>query len=178
MLQVEDVLHFWFEELTMSQWYTKDPDLDASIRKRFGELHRQATLAELVEWRTSFDGRVAEIIVLDQFSRNLFRDSPQAFAYDGMSLVLAQEAIAQGALDVVNPSYQHHFLLPYMHSESLWVHERAVELRQKYGLDLEYELQHLHIIERFGRYPHRNAILGRISTAEEAAFLQEPDSSF
>jgi uncharacterized protein (DUF924 family) len=134
----------------------------------------------LFEWRATPEGRLAEIIVLDQFSRNLFRDSPLAFASDDMALVLAQEAVRTGA-DQALPQQQRLFLyMPYMHSESRRIHAIALSLFESLGLaeNLQYERAHKAIIDRFGRFPHRNAVLGRESTAEELEFLRQPGSSF
>ncbi len=162
------------------QWWQKDAAVDQEIRARFGELHGRACRCELFGWRETDDGRLAEIIVLDQFSRNLFRDQPEAFAADPMALALAQEAVRMGVdrrLDVPQRAF---IYMPYMHSESRLIHEQAVRLFDQPGVEfnLEFELKHKAIIDRFGRYPHRNAILGRDSTPEELAFLKQPDSSF
>ncbi|MGE0786136.1 MAG: DUF924 family protein [Sandaracinaceae bacterium] len=171
-----DVLAFWFDELTPKDWFTKNPELDARIRERFGSVHAAATKAELSSWRDTPEGRLAEIIVLDQLSRNIFRDRPEAFASDPLALALAQEAI-RGGFDRQLPEERRGFLyMPYMHSESRRVHETALTLFS--GEGLEYERKHKAIIDRFGRYPHRNAVLGRPSTPEELAFLSEPGSSF
>ena len=131
-------------------------------------------------WRDTPHGRLAEIIVLDQFSRNLFRNSAKAFAQDGMALVLAQEAVRSGADAALMPQERVFLYMPYMHSESAAIHQTAVELFTRNGIsdNLDYELKHKAIIDRFGRYPHRNAVLGRTSTPGEIAFLQEPGSSF
>lgn len=174
------VLHFWFDEVSPEQWWASDPEFDRLIAERFGEYHRQAALCELFGWRESARGRLAEIIVLDQFSRNMFRDTPRAFAYDGMALALAQEGVALGAARALKPVERSFFYLPYMHSESALVHEKAVRLYDINGIpeNYEYELRHKAIIDRFGRYPHRNKILGRESTAEELEFLTQPNSSF
>jgi len=176
----KDVLHFWFNELEPKQWFIKDLNLDAQMKARFGETHHAATLGELEIWRQTAEGRLAEIIVLDQFSRNLHRDTPLAFAYDGMALVLAQEAMALSADQEVTFEHRNFFYMPFMHSESAAIHKKAVELFSKPGAEYsyEFELKHKAIIDRFGRYPHRNAILGRASTAEEIEFLKQPDSSF
>jgi len=176
----QDVLHFWFDEATPQQLFKKDAAFDAEIRARFGETHRAAAHGELAAWRDTPDGRLAEIIVLDQFSRNLFRDDARAFATDGMALVLAQEAVRAGA-DRSIPEARLAFLyMPFMHSESRAIHVEAERLFRHPGLEDNYrfELKHKAIIDRFGRYPHRNVVLGRASTPEEIAFLQKPGSSF
>lgn len=176
----DEVIAFWFDELTPSDWWTKSPEFDRHIRDRFGALHAAASAGELWRWRGAPIGRLAEIIVLDQFSRNMFRDAPGAFAQDAMALTLAQEAVACGA-DASLATPQRCFLyMPYMHSESVLVHEEALRLYDQPGLEknLDFERRHKAIIDRFGRYPHRNAILGRSSTAEEIEFLAQPGSSF
>ncbi|HST28985.1 MAG TPA: DUF924 family protein [Rudaea sp.] len=174
------VLRFWFEEATPQQHFMKDDAFDAAIRERFGVTHAAAVRCELSAWRDTAAGRLAEIIVLDQFSRNLWRDDARAFACDGMALLLAQEAIRTGADSALAPSQRAFLYMPFMHSESLVIHRQAVRLFDQPGLETNYdfELKHKGIIERFGRYPHRNATLGRDSTPEELAFLQQPDSSF
>ena len=175
-----EVINFWFNEIKPRQWWTKDETVDQLIRDRFSPMHEQATRCELYDWRSNSLGRLAEIIVIDQFSRNMFRGTAQAFAQDQVALVLAQEAISRGA-DMELPPKQRSFMyLPFMHSESLLIHEQAEPLYRLLGdpASLEYELKHKKIIERFGRYPHRNEILGRVSTEEEKEFLKEPGSSF
>jgi uncharacterized protein (DUF924 family) len=174
------ILKFWFEDIDQALWFNKDDDFDRLLIERFGDLHTQATQGELHDWRESAQGRLAEIIVLDQFSRNMFRNSAKAFAQDGMALVLAQEAI-RVADDLILNTVQRSFLyMPFMHSESLAIHKIAVELFTANGAqgNLNFELKHKAIIEKFGRYPHRNALLSRQSSAEEIAFLQQPGSSF
>jgi uncharacterized protein (DUF924 family) len=180
MTDATAVLQFWFEETDSKYWFKKDADFDASIRSRFADIHHAASLGELAHWRETPAGRLAEIIVLDQFSRNLYRDDARAFAQDVVALVLAQEAISLG-LDAGLVTVQKAFLyMPYMHSESLLVHEAAVGLFGQPGLEFnhDFELRHKAIIERFGRYPHRNAVLGRQSTPQELEFLKGPGSSF
>jgi len=179
-IHFQTILKFWFDDIAPSQWWTKDAVFDKLINERFSEIHRAAKNSELFEWRTRAKGRLAEIIVLDQFSRNLFRDTPMAFAYDSLALMLAQEAISSGAASALNPQERTFLYLPFMHSESLRIHDISLRLYQNSGLTDSYEsaLQHKYIIEKFGRYPHRNAILGRSSTKEEIAFLAGPNSSF
>ncbi len=176
----QQVLDFWFKEIQPKQWWVKDQALDQLIQTRFSDTHQQANNGELFEWRNSAQGRLAEIIVLDQFSRNMYRDTPKAFASDSLALILAQEAYAAGANEELTPQQKGFLFMPYMHSESLKIHELAVSLFKDHGLDGNYEseLQHKKIIEQFGRYPHRNAILGRTSSAAEIEFLKKPGSSF
>ena len=179
-MSADDVLVFWFEEIKPAQWWRKDDAFDYLIRDRFAELHQAANACELYSWRETALGRLAEIIVLDQFSRNMFRDTAKAFASDSLALVLAQEAVAGGLDEQLTESQRSFIYLPFMHSESLLVHARAEALyRAKSGSSkLTFELRHKAIIERFGRYPHRNQILGRESTPEEIEFLSRPGSSF
>lgn len=176
----QPVLDFWFCELSPAQWWKVDAQLDRQIAERFGGLHERAARAELFGWRTDPRGRLAEVIVLDQFSRNMFRGDRRAFATDPVALVLAQEAVAAGADLALSPVERAFLYLPYMHSESKPIHEVAARLFQERapGGNYEFELKHKAIVDRFGRYPHRNAILGRESTPEEIAFLAEPGSSF
>lgn len=176
----ETILGFWYYELKPKQWWMKDPQLDTTIANRFGAIHANASRCECFSWRDTAHGRLAEIIVLDQFSRNIFRNQPQAFASDPLALALAQEALSLKVETGLNVEEKLFLFLPFMHSESLAIHDIALELFKEPGLEdnLEYEKKHRAIIERFGRYPHRNAILGRKSTQEELEFLKQPGSSF
>jgi uncharacterized protein (DUF924 family) len=175
-----EILKFWFEEIKPKQWWVKDSALDQLILDRFAGVHARAARCELYRWRECAVGRLAEIIVLDQFSRNMFRDSPLSFAYDSLALALAQEAVSLGADQALSPTERNFIYMPFMHSESLQIHETAVELFRRNGQqgNLDYEFKHKEIIEKFGRYPHRNNILGRESTAEDLSFLQQPGSGF
>ena len=174
MATADDVLAFWFDELTPEQWFKTFAKVDGAIRTRFGETHDRAVRAELWSWRETAEGRLAEIIVLDQFSRNLYREDGRGFAADPLSLALAQEAIRAGADQVLEGPQLAFLFMPFMHSESLAIHDIAGELFLRPGLErnLESQIQHRVVLERFGRYPHRNAVLGRESTAEELAFLE------
>lgn len=175
-----DIARFWFDETAPAQWWRADPAFDAQVRERFGALLRAALAGELHAWRATAEGRLAEVIVLDQFSRNIHRGTPGAFAADPMALALAQEAVA-GGHDQALPVARRAFLyMPYMHSESRAIHATAEQLFAMPGLEANREsgLRHRAIIERFGRYPHRNAILGRASTPEELEFLKQPGSGF
>lgn len=180
MTTAHHILDFWFREIEPAFWWKKDAAFDELIRQRFGEVLSQAMLCECYAWRSTAHGRLAEIIVLDQFSRNIFRDTPGAFAQDPMALALAQEAVAAGVLQTLSPDERNFLLMPYMHSESRLIHEQAETLFKVYAPEgnYQFELKHKVIIDRFGRYPHRNAILGRESTAEEAEFLKQPGSGF
>lgn len=173
------VLRFWFHETSPSQWWKIDAEFDRLIAERFGGIHTQAAQGELFEWRADPAGRLAEVIVLDQFSRNIYRGSHRAFLTDVLALGLAQEAVAAKA-DLALPAEERAFLyMPYMHSESRVIHEVAERLfRENAQQNHDFELRHKAIIDRFGRYPHRNAVLGRESTPEELAFLAGPGSSF
>jgi uncharacterized protein (DUF924 family) len=175
-----DILKFWFVETEPRMWWVSDPGFDDRIRSRYATTLERAASGELFAWREEPRGRLAEIIVLDQFSRNIHRETPLAFARDPIALVLSQEAISAGAPGVLSPIERSFLYLPFMHSESRLIHERAEALYRENGIpgDYEFELKHKAIIDRFGRYPHRNAILGRASTVEEIEFLKQPGSSF
>ncbi|MBC9230120.1 DUF924 domain-containing protein [bacterium SPL81] len=179
-MQAQDILNFWFAPEHQSLWFAKSDEFDIEIRDKFHAIHHQATQAELWSWRQTPEGRLAEIIVLDQFSRNLYRDQAQAFAYDSLALALSQEAISLQLDAQLSPEQRSFLYMPFMHSESKLIHEFALKLFQRLGneINLNFEKKHKVIIDRFGRYPHRNAILGRISTPEELEFLTQPNSSF
>lgn len=179
-MDAQAVLDFWFTETAPAQWWKVDPGLDRLIAERFGELHAQAARCELFAWRQTPEGRLAEIIVLDQFPRNMFRGTARAFATDPLALALAQAAVAAGADQALPPARRAFLYLPYMHSESRFIHEVALTLFAAPGLEsnLDFEHRHKAIIDRYGRYPHRNLALGRDSTVEELAFLKTPGSSF
>ena len=179
---VDDVAvhNFWFKDIGPDKWWTKDRDLDELIKQRFQGIHHRATHCELYPWRDTPGGRLAEIIVLDQFSRNIYRGRPESFANDAQALALAQAAVDLGTDKKLNASEKGFLYMPFMHSESLLIHDIAMQLFAQKGLENYYrfERQHKVIIERFGRYPHRNAILGRESTPAEIEYLQQPGSGF
>ena len=179
-MDYQKVITFWFEEIEPKAWWKKDPEFDQLIADRFGELHQAAARCECFGWRSEPLGRLAEIILLDQFSRNIGRDTPSAFANDPLALALAQEAVRVSADDTLDPIRKAFLYMPFMHSESEMIHQEAVALFSQPGLEssLDFELRHKGIIDRFGRYPHRNEILGRSSTVEELEFLKQPGSSF
>lgn len=174
------IIDYWFNVLKPAQWFRKSDDVDNHVRETFSAIHQAASRCETFRWREHATGRLAEIIVLDQFSRNMFRGSPKAFETDSLALALAQSAVSLGQ-DLHLTIEQRAFLyMPYMHSESGAIHQEAVRLFSAPGLEksLSSELKHQAIIERFGRFPHRNSVLGRHSTPDELAFLSEPGSSF
>ena len=179
-MHAQDILTFWFTELTPQQHFAKDAALDDRIRQRFAATLEAAARCELFEWRATPEGRVAEILVLDQFSRNIYRDTPQAFAQDPLALALAQELVANGLDGSLAPTQRTFAYMPYMHSESRAIHAQSIALFTQLGIErqLDFALRHQAIVERFGRYPHRNAVLGRSSSAEEVVFLGQPGSSF
>lgn len=176
----EEILTFWFREISPRQWWVVDPAFDDLLKSRFAGLLQQASACELYPWRTTSRGRLAEIIMLDQFSRNIYRNTPRAFAQDPLALALSQEAVATGALQELEPIERAFLLMPYMHSESRLIHVEAEALFKKHAPtdNHEFELKHKAIIDRFGRYPHRNRILGRESSPEEIEFLKQPGSAF
>lgn len=179
-MEYSQIIHFWFEELSTPQWWEKDKALDQLIKERFLTTHNAAKQGECYGWREEPHGWLAEIIVLDQFSRNIYRDQAQSFAQDSQALTLAQEAISSGATQALSQQEKVFAYMPFMHSESKLMHDIAVGLFTDLGIEsnLSFELKHKAIIDRFGRYPHRNVILGRESTPEEVEFLNEPGSSF
>ncbi|MBX3017785.1 MAG: DUF924 domain-containing protein [Bdellovibrionaceae bacterium] len=179
-MNAQSIFQYWFKELAPEQWFVKSRWLDDQMRDRFGEIHEAAARGELTHWRDTMQNRLAEVLLLDQFSRNIHRDTAKAFAQDALALDLAKAAIATGQ-DRDLPVEQRTFLyMPFMHSEDPAEHVRAVELFSGPGFEtqLNFELKHKAIIDRFGRYPHRNVFLGRDTTPEELEFLKGPDSSF
>ena len=184
------VLDFWFGPLDphgqpdaahTRRWFEKSDAFDHEIAERFANLHDQIVKREHEDWLDHPRDRLAYVIVLDQFSRNLFRGSPRAFASDGQALAAAAEGVARGHDRELTRDERSFLYMPFMHSESQAIHQWAESLFREDGIDednLKYELRHKAIIDRFGRYPHRNEILGRVSSAEELEFLQQPGSRF
>lgn len=179
-VKFEEILTFWFTEIEPRQWWIQDAAFDELVRSRFLQRLQQAAAGELYAWRSAPQGRLAEVIVLDQFSRNIHRGTPGAFAQDPQALALSQEAVAAGALQSLGEMERTFLLMPYMHSESRLVHVQAELLFKQFApkANYEFELRHKAIVDRFGRYPHRNRILGRESSADEAEFLKQPGSAF
>ncbi|WP_082624604.1 DUF924 family protein [Psychrobacter sp. P11G3] len=186
------VLDFWFDKNNEAYWFEQNDRFDKQIQDKFGSIWEAAKQGECVTWRiaessldgnssiTALAGRLAEIIVLDQFSRNLCRGQASAFAQDGMALALAQEAIQQPYFDTLPMQWRRFIIIPFMHSESAMIHKRYLPLFEQ--LDdantLAFEHRHKQIIDQFGRYPHRNEVLNRDSTEDEKNFLKQPNSSF
>lgn len=176
----ETVLEFWFDPATKPQWFKPPASFDRTVAERLGPLYAKAMAGELDGWAATARGLLALVILLDQVPRNLHRGSAEAYAGDAKALALARLGIDQG-LDAGFDEDQKLFLyLPLEHAENLADQERSVALFRALGNPqyLDYAIRHRDVIERFGRFPHRNAILGRESTPEELAFLEEPGSSF
>jgi uncharacterized protein (DUF924 family) len=176
----DEIVRFWFEALGPKDWYGAPQSVDAQITERFGETYERLKDGVPPAWRATPQGMLAAILVLDQFPRNMLRGSRQAFATDAQALALAKSAVAEG-MDMRLPPRQRCFIyLPFQHSEDLADQERSVGLFMALGnpTNLDFAYRHEEIIARFGRFPHRNAIIGRESTEEEKAFLKQPGSSF
>lgn len=174
-----DVLDFWFKQLSTDDWFKKNEMLDLKMVEKFIVIHSQAISGDLFHWREDPLGRLAEIILIDQFSRNIYRDDPKAYSSDGMALVLAQEGIRSNIHKNFETKHKQFLYMPFMHSESKAIHETAVKLFSEPGLEgsLVYEISHKSIIDRFGRYPERNKILRRGNTPEEEIYLMNTTPS-
>jgi uncharacterized protein (DUF924 family) len=175
-----DVIGFWFGELTVNDWFGGSKDLDARIAEKFSSTHAAVAAGETFAWRKTAEGRLAEVIVLDQFSRQLYRGSAKSFAFDGMALVMSQEAVAQHADRELSGPKRTFLYMPYMHSESLVVHEEGLRLFTEVGDEnaLKFERMHADVLRRFGRYPKRNEVLGRESTPEELEYIKSGNAPF
>ncbi len=180
IIKNQDILDFWFTEITPKSWFEKDPDFDAALKARFGEVVTDALAGRLDHWANNADGCLALIILLDQFTRNIYRQSPRAFSGDEMALALSFRCVDRGYLDAAKISHCHFMLMPMMHSEDLEIQVSSLPLFKKYTKKrtYEYAVRHHDIVARFGRFPHRNEALGRPITDEEKKFLTKPGSSF
>jgi len=180
MMSYQSVIDFWFDEIEPASWWRKNAEFDELIRQRFLGVHTAANAGELSCWREQSLGCLAEILVLDQFSRNIYRDDPRSFASDTVALVLAQEMVRSGRDRDIYPVMRAFVYMPFMHSESAKIHDQALLLFDQPGMESNLDFEHKHkiIIDRFGRYPHRNEILGRHSTSDELDFLLQPGSAF
>jgi len=174
------IIDFWFQQTPPERWFIKDLAFDQTITRMFSEAHEVASKGGYALWRKNLEGRLAEILILDQFSRNIYRNQPRAFAQDSLALILAKEAIKDPMHWSLEKAEKTFLYMPFMHSESMEDHEKAVELFSQPGLEsnLDFEFKHKKIIQEFGRYPHRNWILGRQSTPAELEFLKTPGSAF
>lgn len=198
-MNADDVLDFWLGPLDargrarpdiQQRWWSKDPAFDAEIRERFGALHARIVRREHEGWRESPRGLLAYVIVLDQLSRNMFRGTPRMFEADAQALEAALSGIERGNDRRLAFAERAFLYMPLMHAEDLATQERCVELfrafrdevsgelRESVEASLDFAVRHRDIVRRFGRFPHRNAVLGRESTPEEIAFLEQPGSSF
>lgn len=181
MHTANDILKFWFVDHGREQWFGGGPDFDALLTRTFAETHAAVAAGEAWTWRDTPRGRLAEIIVLDQFSRQIHRGTAKAFAQDPMALTLAQEVVYAGLDQQFEPMPERMFLyLPFMHSESLVIHDEAVRLYATLEDEetMSYEIAHRDVLRRFGRYPRRNAALGRISTPEEEAYIASDEGQW
>lgn len=176
----EDVLYFWFDPEVAELHFDEDDDLDEKIRDKFLETWEKASQGLLVDWRKNIQGRLAEIIVLDQFSRNLWRNDIKTYTQDKMAIALAQEVIAHPDYDKLTDDQKRFVLIPFMHSESLELHDWADKYYKKLGDEglNYYEKLHRDVLEKFGRYPYQNNDLGRESTPEELKILEENKDGF
>ena len=179
---IEEILQFWFEDIDHSQWFKKDAVFDRELQQRFGDLLKLAKTDELDDWCDSPRGRLALIIVLDQFSRNIYRDSAESFEADAKALQLAVDGIQDGIDEELSSEQRSFFYLPLRHAEDLAMQKLGLAKTRElnaagYGTD-KYALNHLAILERFGRFPHRNSILGRPNTAEEEEYLADGKAGF
>ena len=171
----KSIIRFWFQDKGREDWFfKKSPKLDREIRKKFLDLHGEIARGEHAAWRGTPKGRLAEIIVLDQFSRNMFRGTAKMFAFDPLALVLSQEAVRLGVDTKLSDDEKLFLYLPFEHSESKKIQKESVRLFRMAGISwvVPYALDHKRIIDRFGRFPHRNAILGRKSTVAEKKFMR------
>lgn len=196
-VSAEDVILFWFGEpgapplANVASWWKKDVAFDRKIKDRFERTLDRGLAGELVDWEASPRGRLGLVLLYDQLSRNMYRGTPRSFAQDGLALAVATKAIEAGDEAVLSPLEMKFLLMPFMHAEDVALQRTGLDgfiklrdaatdekLRASFDTSVKYARMHMAIIERFGRFPHRNAILGRTTTPEEADFLKEPHSSF
>ncbi len=177
---VQDVLAFWFTETPPEFWFKKDAEFDARIADQFAGTVKDALAGKCDHWANARAGCLALILVLDQFTRNIFRGSARAFSGDDMALALSLRCVERDYIDHPDENWRRFMLMPMMHSEELAIQEASLPLFLTYAgkLTYDYAVAHRDIIARFGRFPHRNTILGRPSTDEENLFLTQPGSSF
>jgi uncharacterized protein (DUF924 family) len=186
-----DILNFWFGNPTQPEygkpqkfWFNKQTEFDNELRTRFQQDYEQAATGHLENWKDNPESCLALILLLDQFPRNMFRGTPKAFATDNQAVATAETAVKNGYDQQLLTVQRWFIYLPFEHSENIHHQEKAVNLFQQLSNNtesqstIEYAIKHLEVIQRFGRFPHRNEILGRISTTEEQEFLKQPGTSF
>lgn len=175
MRDIQEILEFWFSEDAERLWFASTPAFDQEIRRRFAERFAEAASGQLRSWEETPEGCVALCILLDQMPRNMFRGSPRAFATDAKALAIADRAVNRGLDRELSPEHKQFLYMPFCHSEELADQVRALALFEAAGLreSLEFVKDRLAVMRRFGRFPHRNAVLGRTSTPEELKFLAE-----
>ena len=179
--KIEVVLNFWFEETPEESWFIKNDDFDATLKDQFGDLVEMALAGQLDQWAENSDGLVALILLLDQMTRNIYRDTPKAFSGDDMALALSLKGLERGYLDTFEDVHYRHFLLmPMMHAEDLSIQDASLPLFEQYTTERThgYAVAHRDIVARFGYFPHRSTLLGRPLSDEEKEFLGGPNSSF
>ena len=193
-MSIDEVMTFWLGDVddrgisppeAQKKWWTKDPDFDALVRERFGALHQAVVAGEHESWRDSPRGAAAMVIVLDQFSRNMYRDDPRMYANDIRAMEVAAEAIERGHDSEIGLHARFFLYMPFMHCEQVEAQKRCIGLMEMmakldecFADNVKYAIAHHDIVARFGRFPHRNDILERESTHEEKEFLEQPGSSF
>ncbi len=177
-----EVLKFWFEEIMPVQWFQKNDSFDQEVAERFMVTYEMARKDICSDWTKDADGVLALCLLLDQFPRNMFRNSPKAFATDDKALLIAKEGLHRGFDTILSPVKRKFIYIPFMHSENIIEQKRCVSLFEKMKDDdpmsYEYALKHLEVIEKFGRFPHRNSVLGRKSSDEELNYLKLPGAGF
>tara|TARA_Y100001970_G_C14155661_1_gene815387 strand:+ start:965 stop:1507 length:543 start_codon:yes stop_codon:yes gene_type:complete len=180
MSEKEEILNFWFKKCNPEQWFRKDPAFDKKIRELFYVYVEEALIGKLENWSDSENGCLALILILDQFTRNIFRGSSRAFSGDKKALKLSFKCFKNDYLNYENKENCRFMLLPMMHSEDIYVQDFSLPLFKNLNdqSTYEYAIRHRDIVKQFGRFPHRNLILGRKSTEEEIEFLKHPGSSF
>ncbi len=178
----QEILEFWFEDTQPAQWFQVNPDFDNEIRERFEDAYDKASRGIFDDWKTDSDGCLALCILLDQFPRNMYRGTAKAFATDAKALVVAKFALAKGFDQVLTPIKRRFLYLPFEHSENLNDQRKCVDLFDKMKKDdplgYDYALRHLKVIEKYGRFPHRNKILSRMSTPDEEEYLAQAGAGF
>ncbi|HKJ63042.1 MAG TPA: DUF924 family protein [Hyphomicrobiales bacterium] len=177
---MRNVLDFWFSDRVQEKWFDADNEFDSELKERFGVLSDKAVAGELESWRRTAEGAVALVALLDQMPRNIYRGTPRAFAGDARALEVSREVISRGDDNGLDQDRRYILYMPFMHAEDLAAQNEGVRLFEKLGREkpLDYMKRHRDIVARFGRFPHRNEILGREATAEEVEFLKQRGSSF